>query len=108
MQVVLTGAIVVAPLAALVAGVWLGWGHMVKLADIVLALVLYTVTAVGVTVGFHRLLTHRSFTARRWLQITLAIAGSMSFQGNVIEWVAIHRRHHAFTDRPGDPHSPSR
>ncbi|MFG2006723.1 acyl-CoA desaturase [Spirillospora sp. NPDC048911] len=62
----------------------------------------------GVTVGFHRLLTHRSFTARRWLQITLAIAGSMSFQGNVIEWVAVHRRHHAFTDRPGDPHSPYR
>jgi len=61
-----------------------------------------------VTVGFHRLLTHRSFTAGRALRVALAVAGSMSFQGAVIGWVAIHRRHHAFTDRPGDPHSPYR
>ncbi|WP_344876606.1 fatty acid desaturase [Nonomuraea antimicrobica] len=60
------------------------------------------------TVGFHRLLTHSSFTGRPWLRMTLAVAGSMSFQGNVIDWVAVHRRHHAFTDRPGDPHSPYR
>jgi stearoyl-CoA desaturase (Delta-9 desaturase) len=59
-------------------------------------------------VGFHRLLTHRSFTAASALRVALAIAGSMSFQGEVIGWVAIHRRHHAFTDRPGDPHSPYR
>ncbi|PZG45500.1 acyl-CoA desaturase, partial [Spongiactinospora gelatinilytica] len=62
----------------------------------------------GVTVGFHRLLTHGSFTALPWLRTALAIAGSMGFQGNVIDWVAVHRRHHAFTDRPGDPHSPHR
>jgi stearoyl-CoA desaturase (Delta-9 desaturase) len=66
------------------------------------------ITGLGVTVGFHRLLTHRSFTAIPALRVALAIAGSMSFEGEVIGWVAIHRRHHAFTDRPGDPHSPYR
>ena len=66
------------------------------------------ITGLGVTVGFHRLLTHRSFTAVRPLRVALAVAGSMSFQGQVIGWVATHRRHHAFTDRPGDPHSPYR
>ncbi len=68
----------------------------------------YVFTGLGVTVGFHRLLTHGSFTARPWLRVALAVAGSMGFQGNVIDWVAVHRRHHAFTDRPGDPHSPYR
>jgi fatty-acid desaturase len=66
------------------------------------------VTGLGVTIGFHRLLTHRSFTAAPALRVVLAIAGSMSFEGDVIGWVAIHRRHHAFADRPGDPHSPYR
>jgi stearoyl-CoA desaturase (delta-9 desaturase) len=66
------------------------------------------VTGLGVTVGFHRCFTHRSFAAAPALRIVLAIAGSMSFQGSVISWVATHRRHHAFTDRPGDPHSPYR
>jgi stearoyl-CoA desaturase (Delta-9 desaturase) len=66
------------------------------------------ITGLGVTVGFHRLLTHRSFTAAPALRVALAIAGSMSFEGEVIGWVAIHRRHHAFSDRPGDPHSPYR
>lgn len=107
-RVGLTGTLVVAPLAVLAGAIWLGWGHAVTLTDVVMALVLYSVTCAGVTVGFHRLLTHRSFTARRWLRVTLAVAGSMSFQGNVIDWVAAHRRHHAFTDRPGDPHSPYR
>ncbi len=60
----------------------------------------------GVTVGFHRMLTHRSFVAHRSLKIALALLGSMSFQGSVIGWVADHRRHHRYADRPGDPHSP--
>jgi stearoyl-CoA desaturase (delta-9 desaturase) len=68
----------------------------------------YVVTGLGVTIGFHRLLTHRSFTAVPALRIALAVAGSMSFEGEVIGWVATHRRHHAFADRPGDPHSPYR
>lgn len=83
-------------------------GSLIHPADILLALVLYTVTGLGVTVGFHRGLTHGSYRAVRPVRIALAVAGSMSFQGDVIGWVATHRRHHAFTDRPGDPHSPYR
>ncbi|MBE1559913.1 acyl-CoA desaturase [Nonomuraea africana] len=108
LQIALTTAIVVAPFLALAAGVWLAWGSGISLVDVTLFAVLYIVTGLGVTVGFHRLLTHRSFVARPWLRVTLAIAGSMGFQGNVIDWVAVHRRHHAFTDKPGDPHSPYR
>ncbi|WP_240634406.1 MULTISPECIES: hypothetical protein [Streptomyces] len=59
-------------------------------------------------VGFHRGLTHGGYRAVCPVRIALAVAGSMSFQGDVIGWVATHRRHHAFTDRPGDPHSPHR
>lgn len=84
------------------------WGSLIHPADIVLAAVLYTITGLGVTVGFHRGLTHGGYRAVRPLRIALAVAGSMSFQGDVIGWVATHRRHHAFTDRPGDPHSPYR
>jgi stearoyl-CoA desaturase (delta-9 desaturase) len=103
-----TLAIVVTPFAGLAAAVWLAWGHGLGWADVLLAVVFYVVTGLGVTIGFHRLLTHRAFTAARPLRVVLAIAGSMSFEGDVIGWVAIHRRHHAFTDRPGDPHSPYR
>jgi stearoyl-CoA desaturase (Delta-9 desaturase) len=107
-QAVVTGLIVGLPFAGLGAAVWLLWGRGLGFADLLLAVGFYAGTGLGVTVGFHRLITHRSFTARRWLRITLAIAGSMAFQGDVIGWVAIHRRHHAFTDCPGDPHSPYR
>jgi stearoyl-CoA desaturase (delta-9 desaturase) len=107
-QVALTGLFVLLPFAGLAVAVWLLWGHGIRLADVLLALGFYAFTGLGVTVGFHRLITHRSFTARRWLRTALAVAGSMSFQGNVIDWVAVHRQHHAFTDRPGDPHSPHR
>jgi stearoyl-CoA desaturase (Delta-9 desaturase) len=103
-----TAALVVIPFAGLAAAVWLSWGHGLGLTDLLLACAFYVVTGLGVTVGFHRLLTHRAFTAARPLRTALAVAGSMSFQGDVIGWVAIHRRHHAFTDRPGDPHSPYR
>ncbi|MGW0809064.1 acyl-CoA desaturase [Nonomuraea sp. NPDC002799] len=107
-QIGLTAAIVVLPFVALGVAIFLSWGRGVALTDLLLAAVSYVVTGLGVTVGFHRLLTHGSFTARPWLRIVLAVAGSMGFQGNVIDWVAVHRRHHAFTDRPGDPHSPYR
>ena len=107
-RVAVTLAIVIVPFAGLGVAVWLAWGHGLSLADVLLAVVFYLVTGLGVTVGFHRLLTHRSFTAAPALRIVLAIAGSMSFEGEVVGWVAIHRRHHAFADRPGDPHSPYR
>jgi len=107
-QVAVTVAIVLVPFAGLAAAVYLAWGHGIGLADVLLAVALYMITGLGVTIGFHRLLTHRAFTAAPRLRVALAIAGSMSFEGDVIGWVAAHRRHHAFTDRPGDPHSPYR
>ena len=107
-RVAVTAAIVLVPFCGLAVAVWLAWGHGLNLTDILLAAAFYLVTGLGVTIGFHRLLTHRSFTAAPALRVALAIAGSMSFEGNVVGWVAIHRRHHAFSDRPGDPHSPYR
>ncbi len=103
-----TAAMVFGPLLGLGLAVVLLWGRGVNLRDLVLAVVLYAITGHGVTVGFHRLLTHRSFVAARPLRVVLAVAGSMAFEGPVIGWVADHRRHHAFTDREGDPHSPHR
>jgi stearoyl-CoA desaturase (delta-9 desaturase) len=107
-QAGVTTMFVVVPFAGLGVAVWLAWGRGLSLADILLAVLFYVITGLGVTIGFHRLLTHRSFTAAPALRTALAVAGSMSFQGAVIGWVATHRRHHAFTDRPGDPHSPYR
>jgi stearoyl-CoA desaturase (Delta-9 desaturase) len=72
----------------------------------VVLIVLYTLTMLGVTVGYHRLLTHHAFEASPGLTRLLAILGSMAVQGPVINWVADHRRHHAFADSDGDPHSP--
>jgi stearoyl-CoA desaturase (Delta-9 desaturase) len=107
-QVAVTMVLVAGPFVGLLIALWLLWGRGVGLADVGLAVFFYLLTGFGVTVGFHRCLTHRSFTARPTLRVVLAIAGSMSFQGDVIAWTATHRRHHAFTDRPGDPHSPYR
>jgi stearoyl-CoA desaturase (delta-9 desaturase) len=108
LYVTVTAVIVLLPFVAIGLAGWLLWGRLIHPADIVLALVLYTITGLGVTVGFHRGLTHGGYRAIRPVRIALAVAGSMSFQGDVIGWVATHRRHHAFTDRPGDPHSPYR
>jgi stearoyl-CoA desaturase (delta-9 desaturase) len=82
------------------------WGHAIHLRDVILAVVLYTLTGHGITVGFHRLFTHRSFKAKRFLKVVLAAAGSMAVEGSLIGWVANHRRHHMYSDQPGDPHSP--
>jgi stearoyl-CoA desaturase (delta-9 desaturase) len=71
-----------------------------------LAVAFYFLTGLGVTVGFHRYFTHGSFKAKRPLRVALAVIGSTAFQGGVIGWVADHRRHHAFSDKEGDPHSP--
>lgn len=107
-QVAVTSVIAVTPLAGLAVAIWLAWGHGVGVTDLLLMTVLYAVTGLGVTVGYHRYFTHRGFRATRSLRIALAVAGSMAFEGSVIAWVATHRRHHAFSDRPGDPHSPYR
>lgn len=105
-QASLTGVIVVGPLVALAVEVAVLWGEAVHLRDLLLAGALFLVTGHGVTVGFHRMLTHGSFRANRPLKIGLAVAGSMAVEGSVVGWVANHRRHHMFSDRPGDPHSP--
>jgi len=68
--------------------------------------VFYVLCGLGVTVGFHRLFTHRSFSTTPWLRFTFAVLGSAAIEGPVISWVADHRKHHAFSDQPGDPHSP--
>jgi stearoyl-CoA desaturase (delta-9 desaturase) len=98
----------VVPFAALVAAVPVLWGWGLSWRDAVIATFLYALSGLGVTVGFHRYLTHRSFKARRWVRIALAIAGSMALQNSPTQWVADHRRHHRFSDREGDPHSPWR
>ncbi len=107
-QLVVTAAIAGLPLAGLGVALWLLWGHGVGLTDVLMMSALYLITGLGVTVGFHRCFTHRSFRAAPALRAVLAVAGSMSFEGSVIAWVATHRRHHAYTDQPGDPHSPYR
>jgi stearoyl-CoA desaturase (Delta-9 desaturase) len=96
----------VVPLLAVAAAVPLAWGWGLSWLDIGLAAVFYVISGLGITVGFHRYFTHGSFKARRGLRIALAVAGSLALQGGVITWVADHRRHHAFSDKEGDPHSP--
>ena len=83
-------------------------GEPVPWLNLVLLTVFYFVVAHGVTIGFHRLFTHRSFEARRPLKVVLAVLGSMSFQGSIIGWVADHRRHHRYADRRGRPALPGR
>jgi stearoyl-CoA desaturase (Delta-9 desaturase) len=97
---------VVVPFAGVIAAIVLLWNRAVNLTDIGILVVSYLVTAVGVTVGFHRLLTHRAFATYGWLERTFAVMGSLSVQGSVMDWVADHRKHHAHTDVEGDPHSP--
>ena len=99
---------VVLPQLCLLAAVPLAWGRYLTPLDVVLAAVFYCVSGFGVTVGYHRYFTHRAFKARRWLRIALAVAGSLAIEGSPVQWVANHRRHHAFADREGDPHSPWR
>ena len=99
-------AAVVTPFLGLIAAATLLWDGFLDARDVAVFALMYALTAVGVTVGFHRLLTHRAFRTRAWLRYTLAVLGSMSLQGPVIDWVADHRKHHTFTDEEGDPHSP--
>ncbi len=96
------------PFLALVLAVPLAWGRGLGWTDVTISAVMYLVSGLGITVGFHRHFTHGAFKAVRPLRIALAVAGSLAIEGPVIDWVADHRRHHAFSDREGDPHSPWR
>jgi len=97
---------VVVPLLATVFAVWLLWERAVDWSDLALLAVMYTVTLLGITIGFHRMVVHRSFRPHPVVKFTLLVFGSMAFQGPVLRWAAIHIKHHAHTDREGDPHSP--
>jgi stearoyl-CoA desaturase (delta-9 desaturase) len=103
---IITGTVTVLPFLALFVVAWQVWSSALGWSDLIVFGILYTITGLGVTVGFHRLFTHRSFKTGRGLRAALAIAGSMAIEGPVTAWVADHRKHHAFSDQPGDPHSP--
>jgi stearoyl-CoA desaturase (Delta-9 desaturase) len=92
---------VVLPLIGLAAAISIGWGWGLSGLDVSMAVVAYVLTGLAVTVGYHRGFTHRSFKARRGLRIALAIGGSLAVEGSPVQWVANHRRHHAFSDREG-------
>lgn len=83
------------------------WVHPFGTTELILFLSMWLLTGLGVTTGYHRLFTHRTFKARTSVQVVLAVLGSMAGQGGVVSWVALHRRHHEFSDREGDPHSPN-
>jgi stearoyl-CoA desaturase (Delta-9 desaturase) len=101
-----TGTITALPFIALGIVCWQVWSDLLRWSDVAVFLIMYVLTGLGVTVGFHRHLTHRSFKAKRWLRGLLAILGSVAIEGPVISWVADHRKHHTYSDQEGDPHSP--
>ena len=102
----ITALVVVLPLVVLGLSIWLFWHHGIGWFDLGLGAALYVITGLGLSLGFHRLFTHRSFRARRPLRIALGVAGSMAVEGSLISWVSHHRRHHVYADQAGDPHSP--
>jgi stearoyl-CoA desaturase (delta-9 desaturase) len=102
------GMFIAVPFLALLAAIPVAWGWGLGWHDIIIAVVMYAISGHGVTVGYHRHFTHGSFKAKRGLKVALAVAGSLAIEGPVVRWVADHRRHHAFSDREGDPHSPWR
>jgi stearoyl-CoA desaturase (Delta-9 desaturase) len=99
-------ATVLLPILALVLALIFFFDKQIGHFEILVFVAMYLVTAIGASVGLHRLFTHNSFKAVPVVRYSLAIAGSMADQGPLVEWVAIHRLHHRFADREGDPHSP--
>jgi len=97
---------VVAPFLGLVAAAISLWGWGFSWVHLGLLLGMYALTALGITVGFHRLFSHRAFETNGAIQFLLAALGSMAAEGSLLKWVALHRRHHQYSDQPGDPHSP--
>ncbi len=102
----ITIAAVVIPFVGFIAAIFLFWNNGVTALDLGILVAMYLFTGFGITVGYHRLFTHRSFETKEWMRVLIAIAGSMSVQGAPIHWVADHRKHHDFSDHDGDPHSP--
>ncbi len=105
---ILVGVFVIVPMLALLAAAPLAWGWGLGWRDIVIAIAFYYISGLGISVGFHRYFTHGSFKATRPFKIALAVAGTLAIEGPVLTWVADHRRHHKYSDRDGDPHSPWR
>lgn len=107
MRLTIAGFVVV-PLLAVLLAIPVAWGGWLSWVDVTLAVAFYLITAIGITIGYHRHFTHGSFKTDRTVKIVLAIMGSMALQGSVAQWVADHRKHHKFSDEVGDPHSPWR
>ncbi len=103
---VLTGIITVGPILALILVAWQLWDGLLHPSDVIVFAILYVLTGLGVTIGLHRLLTHRSFKTYPAIRGIFAVLGSAAIEGPVISWVSDHRKHHAFSDQDGDPHSP--
>jgi stearoyl-CoA desaturase (Delta-9 desaturase) len=101
-----TGIVTAVPILALGFVVWQVWGDFLRWSDVVVFAIMYLATGLGITVGFHRYFTHRSFKTSRPVRAILAVLGSAAIEGPVISWVADHRKHHTFADQEGDPHSP--
>ena len=102
----LTGVVTAVPFLALLVVGWQAWESLLRWSDLVVFLIMYVSTGLGITVGFHRLFTHRAFKTNRVVRGAWAILGSAAIEGPIVSWVADHRKHHAFTDVHGDPHSP--
>ena len=105
---VTVGLFVAGPLLAVALAVPFAWGWGIGWSDVILSVLFFGIAAHGITIGYHRAFTHGSFKPNRPLKIALAIAGSLAIEGPVARWVADHRKHHAFSDAEGDPHSPWR
>jgi stearoyl-CoA desaturase (Delta-9 desaturase) len=101
-----TGIVTAVPVLALGLVVWQVWGDFLRWSDVIVFAIMYVFTGLGVTVGFHRLFTHRSFKTSKPVRGVFAVLGSAAIEGPVISWVADHRKHHTFSDQEGDPHSP--
>jgi stearoyl-CoA desaturase (Delta-9 desaturase) len=103
---VITGLVTALPILLLGVAAWQVWNEALHWRDLAIFGIVYVLTGLGITVGFHRLLTHRSFKTSPALRGVLAALGSAAIEGPVISWVADHRKHHTFADEQGDPHSP--
>jgi stearoyl-CoA desaturase (delta-9 desaturase) len=103
---IFTGTATAAPVLALGFVVWQVWGDFLRWSDVIVFAIMYLATGLGITVGFHRYFTHRSFKTSKPVRAILAVLGSVAIEGPIISWVADHRKHHTFADQEGDPHSP--